>query len=319
MRLLTRLLSTRPGPVVLSTLACFVSLGATFLWNARLSELIDALNAGRARPLADALSALPVMLLSAALAFALALCSGWACEALAHELRMGCARHLCGLSALEMAGVSAGEQVAKLQSEAGEAAAFLRGNLFDIVFDLLRFLGTLLFLASLNPRLTLLANAPCAVLLCYAVFASRMIGEAAIASQQANAQMGGFAQTMLAVFPVLRLYDAAPLLTGAYREALRRWEEATIAQERRRAALMSLSAALSLLPLLVLFLVGGGQVIRGQASIGELYVFLNLSGNVSGVMMNMPGRIAGFRRFMANMERLAPSVDLLKGRAAREH
>ncbi len=66
--------------------------------------------------------------------------------------------------------------------------------------------------------------------------------------------------------------------------------------------------------LLLLFLIGGTQVIQGTATIGTLYAFINLSGNVSGVMMNMPGRIAVFRRFTANMNRIEPYVSIDTGR-----
>ena len=85
-------------------------------------------------------------------------------------------------------------------------------------------------------------------------------------------------------------------------------------EERRKAVLMSLSAVLGGLPLLLLFLVGGGQVIAGRLDIGAVYVFLNLSGNVSGVLGNLPGRIGGFRRFAANLARLQPNINLQGGR-----
>lgn len=50
----------------------------------------------------------------------------------------------------------------------------------------------------------------------------------------------------------------------------------------------------------------GIEVIRGTLSVGSLYAFINLSGNVSGAMMNMPGRIASFRRFAVNLKRVEP-------------
>lgn len=73
---------------------------------------------------------------------------------------------------------------------------------------------------------------------------------------------------------------------------------------------MSLSALLSSTPLLLLLLIGGAQVINGTATVGTIYVFINLSGNVSGIMMNMPGRIAMFRRFSADLKRMEPFVSI---------
>lgn len=82
---------------------------------------------------------------------------------------------------------------------------------------------------------------------------------------------------------------------------------------------MSVSALLSCIPFLLLFLVGGAQVIDGSLSIGSLYIFINLSGNVSGVMMNMPGRIAMFRKFSADMERVEPLVSIQTGEMENEY
>ena len=129
-------------------------------------------------------------------------------------------------------------------------------------------------------------------------------------SQQANAQMNGFADMLITVFPILRLFDANLLIQKQYNIALEQWENASISAERRRAKLMSLSALLSCIPLLLLFLIGGTQVIHGTTTIGTLYIFVNLSWNVSGVMMNMPARIAMFRKFSADMKRIEPFVSI---------
>ena len=82
------------------------------------------------------------------------------------------------------------------------------------------------------------------------------------------------------------------------------WEMASIKEERTRASLLSISAILSSMPLLLLLLFGGWRVISGTITTGVLYVFINLSGNVSGVMMNMPNHVGAFRRFIANLKRL---------------
>ena len=74
--------------------------------------------------------------------------------------------------------------------------------------------------------------------------------------------------------------------------------------EKVKARLMSLSGILSCLPLALLLLVGGTLVVKGSLSLGMLYVFINLSGNVSGVMMNLPSHLAAFRRFQGNLERV---------------
>ena len=242
------------------------------------------------------------------------MCSGWTCETLAHDLRMGYAKHFTTLSITEIENLNAGEQLSRLQNEIGDISGFLRTNLFTIVDDLIRFIGTFSWMLWINPKLTLLANVPSVIIIFYTAYSSKVIGKATQRSQQANAQMNGFADTLITIFPIMRLFDANFLIQKRYNAALEQWEIAGISEERTRARLLSLSAMLSCFPLLLLFLIGGTQVIHGSATIGTLYVFINLSGNVSGVMMNMPGRIAMFRRFSANMKRIEPFVAIEAGR-----
>ncbi len=59
------------------------------------------------------------------------------------------------------------------------------------------------------------------------------------------------------------------------------------------------------------------MIISGRMTVGVLYIFVNLSGNVSGVMMNLPDYAGTFRRFTANMQRLAPNI-LFEGGSAGE-
>ncbi|HEY8350733.1 MAG TPA: hypothetical protein VIM13_13005, partial [Clostridia bacterium] len=71
-----------------------------------------------------------------------------------------------------------------------------------------------------------------------AMLASRAISEAAQQSQQANGRLNGFAESLVAVFPVMKLFDAVRLVRSKYDAALEEWERAAVRQERRRAALM---------------------------------------------------------------------------------
>ena len=119
-----------------------------------------------------------------------------------------------------------------------------------------------------------------------------------------------YADILLTLFPIIRLYDATKMMLGGYNNALQAWECQTVHVERTRARLLSMSALLSTIPLMLLFWVGGGMAIDGTITVGTLYVFLNLSGNLSGVMMNMPSYIASFRQFSVNMKRLSPNIFL---------
>ena len=294
--------------IALSAGAVTVSCAVTLWWNEVLRGLINTVSAGAAAPTPAVLTAVLAMAASAAAALGVGLCTGWTCETLAHDLRMGLARGLSALPIEQIQTLNAGAQVSLLQNEIADVSAYLRDNLFQLIGDAMRFVATLAWLVHISPELSLWTTLPSLAILGIAVLTSRSIGAAALRSQQANQRGNGFADALLGVFPVLKVFEAAPMLLGRYDDALRDWETATVAEERRRAVLMSFSAVLGCLPLLLLFLVGGGQVIAGRLDVGAVYIFLNLSGNVSGVLGNLPGRIGGFRRFAANLARLQPNI-----------
>ena len=93
-----------------------------------------------------------------------------------------------------------------------------------------------------------------------------------------------------------------------YSTLLTEWEKLNVSMEKKKALLMSISAVITNIPLLLIILIGGKLVIMGKLTLGELYVFISLSGNVSGILMNMPSFIMQFRIFGANLKKLNTPV-----------
>lgn len=310
MPLLTQML--RKQLVLALTAACSSGLTAavTLWWNAQLSGIINIVIEGHSLPTDIIASALITVLGMCATAYFKSYISGFACESMTHDLRMGYARHFASLTFAEAERLSTGEQLSKLQNEIADVSGYLNSNLFQLLDGGIRFIMTILWLFFVNPKLTLTVNLPVLVIMVYTFYSSKIIGDATGCSQQAKGRMNGYADTLLALFPVIRLYDAARMMLYGYSNHVGEWERQTFRAERTRARLLSLSALLSSIPLMLLFLAGGGMVINGALTVGTLYMFLNLSGNVSGVMMNTPGYIAGFRQFSVNMKRLAPNISL---------
>lgn len=306
MNLLVKMLYTRKRFALAAICLSGLTAAVTLWWNAGLAGIISLVSAGTAPPPNMIHRSLGVMLIMGAASWAKGYVSALACEAMAHDLRMGYARHLSALPVSEAEKLNAGEQLSTLQNEIANVSGYLNANLFQLVDDGVRFLATFVWLMYISAALTLSANLPVFLILAYVVWSSKIIGGATALSQEAKGQMNRHADTLLTLFPVIRLYEAANLFIGGYTVAVRAWEAQTVRAERLRARLMSLSALLSSVPLLLLFLVGGHMAL----GIGTLYIFVNLSGNVSGVMMNMPGYIGAFRQFSANMARLEGKVCL---------
>ena len=315
MGLMKKLIAGRMCLTALTFIVSAFSVALTLWWNRLLSQIIDVVGKSLSIPLNLLSMAAAAVMVCTLSAYIMNLLSAWTVETLAHDLRMGYTRHIASLSFAEIENMNVGEQLSRLQNEINDVSAYLRTQLTPIVEDVIKFIATFSFMLYLNPKLTIIANAPSFFILAYTVLSSRVIGHAAMETQKSNASMNGFADTLTTLFPVMKLFEATSLVGQGYNAALEVWEGAAVREERRRSLLMSLSGLMSVIPLLLLFLEGGRQVMDGVTAIGTLYIFINLSGNVSGVLMNLPGRIAMFRRFSANASLLEGFVRVKKRRA----
>ena len=282
----------------------------TLWWNTQLSDTINTVSEGNTLSKNAIILLTIIMFAICATNFIKTYVSEYVCEVLTHDLRMGYARYFSSLPLSEIEQLNAGEQLSKLQNEIAEVSRYINGNLFQLINDSITFIVTITWLLFINTRLTLTVNLPVFVIMIYVFYSSKIISTATERSQQSRGQMNKYADTLLVLFPIIRLYEASQMMLLNYNKEVSEWEHQTVRAERIRARLMSLSGLLSSIPLMLIFLVGGNMVINDVLTFGTLYIFLNLSGNVSGVMMNMPGFIASFRQFSVNMRRLMPMIIL---------
>jgi len=304
MILLAKLIKKRLFLCLVVFFASVLLVAVVLWWNATVSDIVNHVSQGKSLPIETVVLASVIMFFMCAAHFLKTYISGYVCELITHDLRMGYARYFSKLSFSEIEKLNAGEQMSKLQNEIAEVSTYINGNLFQLVNDGITFIVTLSWLLFVNVRLTLAVNLPVFIIMIYVFYSSKIISRATERSQQIRGQMNKHADTLLVLFPIIKLYDAARMMMKNYNIEVDEWKKQTIKAERTRARLMSLSALISSIPVMLIFLLGGNMVINDVLTIGTLYIFLNLSGGVSGVMMNMPGFIASFRQFSVNMRRL---------------
>jgi len=239
MNLMKKLLYKRIRLVIPALGICILSTALTLCWNLQLSAIINIVNSNGIITSGRIIAAIITVIACMTISYMLSMISGWICETMAHDLRMGYAGHFTSLSLLEIDNLNSGEQLSMLQNEMGDISAFLHNNLFSFADDAVKFIATFIWMLWLNPSLTLLFNIPTVFITLYTAYASKVIGKAVHRSQQANAHMNGFADTLIAVFPILRLFDAAQLIRAQYNAALDQWESARVIEENTRAKLMS--------------------------------------------------------------------------------
>lgn len=304
-----RLFQKRKGIVLLTLLCCVGSVVATLLWNKNLAVLIDGVQAGHGLDRSCVAWCAGCLVLAALIQGGMQFLSAYAGEYAVHDLRMGLARVTMRREYASVAKENSAELISVQQNEMEEINRYISDNLFTLCTTVINFVFTLLFLLMQNVELTLLYLLPVTGMALYTTISGKVIYRYTKREQEQQKRMNGVAGTLLSLFPVVRLYEAEVLLEQRYTERIDGWKNAVVTQEKTKAKLMSISGMLSCIPLVLLMLVGGRMVFQGTLTIGMLYVFINLSGNVSGVMINISVHLANFRRFCGNLERVWQNME----------
>lgn len=313
MKLLKQLIQLHKILFMTAVLLTFLSVLFNLCWNKFLARLLDILgNADSHSPeneigifLAAGIWIVLILAISECVSLYL---SSRTCETFAHEMRMGYARHYLQSDIQTLSKLNVGEEQSTMQNELKEISAYFSENLFSLIKQFGTFVVTVLFLLCQNFKLAVVSILPVIPLIFYCSFSSKMIENYTQQCQNSRKKINGAADMILELFPVIQIYDAYKLIKGSMKENLSEWGTSNIQKERISAKLMSLSGVLSFVPLLLLLGFGGFMVIHGEISIGTFYIFIYLSGNVSGLLQNMPGIYASFRRFSASVDRLEGKI-----------
>ncbi len=304
-----KLFQNRKGTVLLTLLCCVGSVIVTLLWNRELAVMIDSVQGGGGLNRESVVWCAGCLVLAALLQGGMQFLAGYAGEYAVHDLRMSLARVTMRRDYADLAKENSAELSSVQQNEMEEISRYVADNLFTLCTTVISFVFNLVFLLTQNAKLTLLYLIPVAGMAVYTTLSGKVIYRYTKREQEQQRKMNGVAGTLLSLFPVVRIYEAETLLKESYRWRIEGWKDAVVTQERTKAKLMSISGMLSCIPLVLLMLLGGRMVLKGTLTIGMLYVFINLSGNVSGVMINISVHLANFRRFCGNLERVWESME----------
>ena len=314
MKILKQLIKLHKILFMTAVLFTFLSVILNLCWNRFLAQLLDALltnadfvphgnGAGTFFVIGTC-----IVLMYAISEFLSLYISSYTCEVLAHEMRMGYAEYYLQADIQTLSKLNVGEEQSAMQNELQEISVYLSENLFPFMKQLDAFVVTVMFLLCQNLKLAVVSIVPVLPLIFYCSFSSKIIKNYTQKCQSSRKKINGLADIILELFPIIQIYDAYGLIQAALKENISVWADSEIKKERISARLMSLSGVLSFVPLLLMLGFGGFMVISGEISMGIFYIFINLSGNVSGFLQNMPGIYAAFRRFSASIDRLEGKI-----------
>lgn len=282
-------------------------LAVVLVWNRQLAVLIDLVTSGQTVTKSIIMNLVVILAAYILMSGATTFVSGVTCTGINYSLRQNYIQKISNQNQPTQK-LNGGKEASVFLNELTAVSNFISENLFFMFDSLIKFIGSFGWLIYLNPFLAITSNLPVFFIIIYISFSSKILQKYTLKTNEDNSKINSVTDSLMNLFPVIRLYQAQKMILENYSSLLTEWEKLNISMEKKKALLMSISAVITNIPLLLIILIGGKLVILGKLSLGELYVFISLSGNVSGILMNMPSFIMQFRIFGANLKKLNAPV-----------
>ena len=307
MNIITLTFSKEKIKIFLTFLFDLLFLAVVLVWNRQLAVLIDLVTSGQAVTKSIILNLVVILAAYILMSGATTFVSGVTCTGINYSLRQNYIQKISNQN-LPTQKLNGGKEASVLLNELTAVSNFISENLFFMFDSLIKFIGSFGWLIYLNPFLAITSNLPVFFIIIYISFSSKILQKYTLKTNEENSKINSVTDSLMNLFPVIRLYQAQKMILKNYSTLLTEWEKLNVSMEKKKALLMSISAVITNIPLLLIILIGGKLVIMGKLTLGELYVFISLSGNVSGILMNMPSFIMQFRIFGANLKKLNEPV-----------
>ena len=307
MNIITLTFSKEKIKIFLTFLFDLFFLAVVLVWNRQLAVLIDLVTSGQTVTKSIIMNLVVILAAYILMSGATTFVSGVTCTGINYSLRQNYIQKISNQN-LPTQKLNGGKEASVFLNELTAVSNFISENLFFMFDSLIKFIGSFGWLIYLNPFLAITSNLPVFFIIIYISFSSKILQKYTLKTNEENSKINSVTDSLMNLFPVIRLYQAQKMILENYSGLLTKWEKLNVSMEKKKALLMSISAVITNIPLLLIILIGGKLIILGKLTLGELYVFISLSGNVSGILMNMPSFIMQFRIFGANLKKLNAPV-----------
>ena len=163
----------------------------------------------------------------------------------------------------------------------------------------------LIFMTSLNGRLTFFALVPYVVLFVGIRFIlMRAMMARSLKVQEGLAAIGAKVQESLAGIQVVKAYTLEEHEAGLFRKINDTYNESGLALARTRGAMMPMIRGASACATMVVLIYGGSLVMNGRMSIGSLVAFLSYLGQLAWPTISLGWMLSIYQRGKASMKRL---------------
>ncbi|MGH7813476.1 MAG: ABC transporter ATP-binding protein [Candidatus Binataceae bacterium] len=173
----------------------------------------------------------------------------------------------------------------------------------------LYYIYAIVFMASLNARLTLFALLPYVFLLFGIRRLTRALMTRSLKVQEGLGEIGAKVNESLAGIQVIKAYTLEEHDAGRFREINDRYNELGLALARVRGGLIPMIRTASASATMIVLIYGGSMVMRGQMSLGDLVAFLMYLGQLAWPTTSLGWMLSIYQRGKAAMKRLGEIFD----------
>lgn len=230
-------------------------------------------------------------------------------ERITIDLRLKVFEHLHRLSLRFFADQRIGDLTSRLTNDIAAVRAAVSESMAAVLMQVLRLVGSVFIMMSLNSRLAVLVLTvgPGAAILSR-VLAARL-REAARLVQDELAQLTSLAQESLTAIRVVQAFGRGSHEVGRYRVALERLFNATRTSVRSSNLFGTVVELSFAIVLVLLFWLGGLEVLAGRLTAGALIAFLFYGQDISQSVSSLAQLYASFNLAIGASERIFELLD----------
>lgn len=231
-------------------------------------------------------------------------------ERLQARIRNKVADRLAHATAAATTGEHSGEITSRMSSDMVLMDQLLKTDALQFTVQTLTAVLAALYMLTHSWLLTLISIAPAPFLLLLSNTLARPLGPLSSAAQTDLASASVLAQETVAGAEVSHALSMPGVLSQRYENRLASWKEHALQSCRQVSKLYSAGTALSMMPFIIVFSVGGFMVLSGKFEVGLLITFIQLVNYLSFPLQEMPRLMGQMRSEAAAAGRVLELLDL---------
>src|SRR3982075_609966 len=233
----------------------------------------------------------------------------WSGERVIFDLRMEIVRHLQSLSLSFFTRRKTGELMSHVTSDATLVHGVVTQTIISVLGQVLTLVGGLVVIFIMNWRLALLTLVVAPPIGLLGQYLGRRIRAISREAQDAQGEAVGVLQEAIAEARTVQACTREQYESDRFREKLLVTLSKVLQRARLSATLFPLIGFLGFAASIVVLWYGGHQVIRGEATIGELVAFLLYAGMVAGPVGGLAGQWTQVQEAFGAADRIFALLD----------